>query len=432
MFYSHDPEVVIAGPAGTGKTRACLEKLHLCCALIAGLRCLMVRKTFASLKASAMVTFDERVQPELDGVKFWGPTKKRPAQYVYPNGSVIVVGGMDMASKVLSTDYDLIYVSQAEELDEEDWDALSTRCRNYRIPWQQLLADVNPDAPTHWLKLRADLGKTVLLESRHEDNPRLYDDQAGEWTEEGAQYMARLSNLSGVRLLRLRDGLWVAAEGMIYQDAWDRRRNLVYRFEIPREWPRYLAIDFGFTNPFVAQWWAADPDGRLYRYREIYYSQRLVEDHARDILRAMGYERDEKSGQVKKLRDDAEPLPYAVVCDHDAEDRATLERHLGMYTVAADKRVKAGIQSVASRLRLAGDGKPRMVFLRDSLVSRDERLQEAGKPCCTEEEIESYVWADLNKEQPVKRNDHGCDAARMMSMYFEESGGEVEYVSSPW
>jgi predicted transcriptional regulator len=40
-------------------------------------------------------------------------------------------------------------------------------------------------------------------------------------------------------------------------------------------------VDFGYTNPFVMQWWAEDPDGRLYLYREIYRTRRLVEDHAK-------------------------------------------------------------------------------------------------------------------------------------------------------
>ena len=30
------------------------------------------------------------------------------------------------------------------------------------------------------------------------------------------------------------------------------------------------SVDFGFTNPIVIQWWAEDPDGRLYLYRELY------------------------------------------------------------------------------------------------------------------------------------------------------------------
>lgn len=105
-----------------------------------------------------------------------------------------------------------------------------------------------------------------------------------------------------------------------------------------------------------------------------------------------------------------------TVCDHDAEDRATLERY-GVPTVAAYKAVATGIEAVQSRLRMAGDKRPRLFLLKDSLVERDESLVAAHKPTCTEEEIPVYSYpkgADGKplKEEPVKMDDHGCDAMR--------------------
>jgi hypothetical protein len=112
-----------------------------------------------------------------------------------------------------------------------------------------------------------------MIESRHEDNPTVTE-----------SYLETLQALTGVRYQRLYLGKWVAAEGIVYEE-WDRKLHMLDRFEIPRNWPRYWAIDFGFTNPFVWQAWATDPDGRLIRYKEIYMSQRLVEDQARLIQR---------------------------------------------------------------------------------------------------------------------------------------------------
>ena len=40
--------------------------------------------------------------------------------YHYPNGSEVVVGGLDKPSKVMSTEYDLVYVQEAIELFEND------------------------------------------------------------------------------------------------------------------------------------------------------------------------------------------------------------------------------------------------------------------------------------------------------------------------
>jgi phage terminase large subunit len=241
---------------------------------------------------------------------------------------------------------------------------------------------------------RAHQGRLVLLESRHEDNPTVTP-----------AYLARLDALSGVRYQRLRLGKWVAAEGQVWEE-WDRARHLVDAFEIPDSWPRLLTVDFGYTHPFVCQWWARDPDGRLYRYREIHFRQRLVEDHAATIASFLTQER----------------WPSQIICDHDAEGRATLEKHLALHTgrrvetTPAIKAVTAGIQAVDARFRPAGDGKPRLFLLRNALVQRDPQADERKLPAATEEEIESYTWDTGNGrrkgEEPVKLHDDGCDALR--------------------
>jgi phage terminase large subunit len=151
-----------------------------------------------------------------------------------------------------------------------------------------------------------------------------------------------------------------------------------------------------------------DNDGRLYRYRQIYITKRLVEDHARQAKTLTGEERIE-----------------AIICDHDAEDRATWERHFGQTTQSANKAITIGIQTVQARLRLAGDGKPRIFFLADSLVERDQSLAENYKPVCTEDEFESYSWpkaADGKpiKEVPIDADNHGMDEMRYMVMHLDE------------
>ncbi|MGH9846377.1 MAG: phage terminase large subunit, partial [Blastocatellia bacterium] len=353
-FYSRAPEVLLSGPAGTGKSRGCLELMHLRASKYPHSRHLIVRKTRASLSESGLVTFEEKVLPARSKIK--GNTARRYRQvYDYPNGSEIVVAGMDNPNRIMSTEFDTVFVQEATELTETDWENLTTRLRNFVLPYQQLTADCNPGSPSHWLKARADRGATLMLTSAHEDNPVLFDQRAGGWTEQGQAYLRTLENLTGVRRLRLLKGIWAMAEGMVYADVWNPAIHLVDRFEIPADWQRFLSIDFGFTNPFVCQWWAMDGDDRLYRYREIYRTRRLVEDHAREILGLMA----------------GEPTPVAVVTDHDAEDRATLEKYLGLGTIPAIKSVSDGIQAVAGRMKVAGDGRARLFLLRDSLVARD-------------------------------------------------------------
>ncbi|HET7846160.1 MAG TPA: phage terminase large subunit [Acidimicrobiia bacterium] len=401
-------EVLVSGPAGTGKSRACLEKMMALALKYPGMRGLMVRKTAVSLSSTALVTWRTKVAPEAlrsGMVAYYGGSQEEPAQYRFKNGSTLVIGGMDKATKIMSSEYDVVYVQEATELTVDDWEAITTRLRNGVVPYQQIIADCNPDRPGHWLNERSKAGATAMLQSRHEDNPLLFDGN-GELTLAGHSYISKLDALTGVRRDRLRYGKWVAAEGLVYED-YDPAVHLIDRFDIPPEWDRYWVIDFGFTNPFVLQWWAEDPDGRLYLYREIYRSQRLVEDHAKDALDIVA---------PKGIW--AEPKPVAIICDHDAEDRATFTRHTHLPTTPAKKAKTKGIQSTQARFKIQKDGKPRIFFLRDSVVHRDQELADAGKPTSTIEELTGYVWPQGKTgdkaEEPVKEDDHGMDDMRYM------------------
>lgn len=423
IFGCRASEAVLSGPAGTGKSMACLMRLHLAALANPGIRCLIVRKTAVSLGSTTLVTFEQHVAAEAlkaGAVVWFGGNTREAASYRYQNGSRIVVGGLDKPEKVMSSDFDLVFADEATELTITDWETLGTRLRNGRLAWQQQIAACNPDAPTHWIKRRSESGPLVMLESRHEHNPYLFDDD-GQLTAPGADYMAKLDALTGVRYQRLRRGIWAAAEGIIYE-TWDPAVHVIDRFPIPEDWTRWWSVDFGYTNPFVLQRWAEDYDGRLYLYAEQYRTKRLVEDHARDVL-----------AMVAPNGHWLEPRPRAIICDHDAEDRATLERHLGLGTAAAYKAVSDGIQAVQARLNPAGDGRRRLFLLRDALVQRDPDLDEGKLPTCTAEEVAAYAWdrtpGKPPKESPVKRDDHGCLAAGSL-VSTEHGPVPVEQVSA--
>ncbi len=418
LMTARDPEVLLSGPAGTGKSLACLTKLYLAAMKYPGMRGLIARKTRESVSESALVTWEQKVIPP--GHPLTAGAKRRARQvYTFPNGSEVAVGGLDSAQKVMSTEFDMVYVQEAIELTEDDWEALTTRLRNARMPYQQLLADTNPSHPRHWLKRRCDDGRTRLIESRHEDNPSIVNPRTGRATPQGEAYLAKLDSLTGARKPRLRHGRWAQAEGVVY-DGWDATVHLVNARPIPHHWTRYWAIDFGFTNPFVWQFWAEDEDGILHLYREIYRTGRLVEDLAREGLAMC----------------DGEPGPRAVVCDHDAEDRATLERHTGVLTEAADKGVRAGIQEVAGRLAIRGNGRPRLYVNRDARGHpADPVLVAAARPTCTADEFDGYVWdpGRASREAPLKKDDHGMDALRYLCRKLSDDsiGRSAGYAGDP-
>lgn len=433
LFYCRDDEVLLDGPAGTGKSRAALEKVYLVACKYPGCRILMARKTRASMTESALVTWEEKVLPYGSPIAD-GPQRRMRQAYHFPNGSEVVIGGLDNALKIMSTEYDLVYVPEATELEENDWESLTTRLRNKVVPYQQLIADCNPGAPTHWLNQRCNNGLATRILSRHEDNPSV--DQA---------YLEKLRRLTGARRKRLYQGIWAAQEGLVYD--FDPAVHLVSRFDIPASWKKRRVIDFGFTNPFVCQWWAEDPDGRQYRYREIYMTGRLTEDHQRKILY---YSRGETYVQT--------------IADHDAEDRSTLSRpriyycrtcdeairsaaeeaaHVGhelqsgaIATAAAHKPISPGIQAVQARLKIAGDGRSRIFFLRDSLIERDQTLMDAKKPCATEEEFDGYLWPKsagdkAKKEVPIKEDDHGMDTTRYLVAAVDLRGRQATATDNP-
>jgi hypothetical protein len=366
LMTCREREVVIKGPARTGKSLAMVHRMNAVLAHYAGARGLMVRKTRSSLNEAALADYEEKVVPRNLAVYPDTRTQQRKIRsvYEYPNGSVLVVAGMDTPERIMSTEYDIVAVQETTELAEHDWELLVTRLSHGKIPfYQQIMGDMNPTYPTHWINKRIAAGITKMLYSRHEDNPRWWD--GTKWTVEGERYIENLKRgLSGVRYLRLFKGVDAAAEGAVYPDFNFSDHTEPGRV-FPRDWRRIRTIDFGFRHPFVCQWWAIDPDGKMYRYREIFYSQRIVEDHAKQIIKLSGNERYE-----------------ATIADHDAEGRATLHK-MGIRTVPAFKAVRLGIDAVTQRLR-----DKRIVFLRDGefegercgRVEKDPLLAEIGRP----------------------------------------------------
>ncbi|UQN04852.1 phage terminase large subunit [Deinococcus sp. QL22] len=151
LFFARESEVVLDGPAGTGKSRSILEKLNALALKYPGMRGLIVRKTRASLTDTTLVTFEDHVHPACDTENQQRNVRR---SYKYSNGSELVVGGMDKAIKIMSSEYDVICAFEATEFHEDDWESMTTRLRNGVMSYQQLLADCNPAAPTHWLNQR--------------------------------------------------------------------------------------------------------------------------------------------------------------------------------------------------------------------------------------------------------------------------------------
>ena len=389
MWRCHSREVLHDGPAGTGKSRAILEKLHVMASNYPGCRILIARKTRASLTESVLVTYERDVVPQFHGI-ISGQKRSHRQAYSYPNGSTIVLGGLDRVERILSTEYDCIWVNEATEITENDWETLLTRLRNGVVPYQQAIADCNPSYPRHWLKVRADEGKMHRIISRHEDNPTC--------TEE---YLATLKSLSGHRRQRLFLGKWAAADGLIY-DRWDDRTHILQDgLETPRMARIAIGIDEGYTNPCSMHVYGLDNDGRMYVLAEWVKTQQL------------------EKAVVSQAKVYAALYPQeleAVVVDPSAAKLIAALREADLPVTEANNDVFGGIQRCQQRLEVQGDGRPRLFV----------------HPSCTNfiAEVNAYQWKEnrdgSHEDKPAKVNDHSMDEWRYVNTYFEERSGSME------
>jgi phage terminase large subunit len=139
-----DAEVLVDGPAGTGKTTGLLLKALAVSEKYPGARILLVRKTRASMTQSVLVTLEDKLlgpgHPLIGNVK-----RENRTSYRHPNGSTIVIGGLDNVDRVMSTDYDMIIVFEATEISEHEFETLTPRLRNHVVPYQQMIMDCNPE-----------------------------------------------------------------------------------------------------------------------------------------------------------------------------------------------------------------------------------------------------------------------------------------------
>jgi phage terminase large subunit len=394
LFENKDREVILSGPSETGKTIAACLKSHYLCDKYPGANGAIIRKTAKSMHGSVLQTFN-RIIKGLPIVPVGGEYIEK---YNYPNGSVIWVGGMDKADKVLSSERDFIYVNQAEELMLNDWEMLTTRTtgRSAVIPDPQTFGDCNPGGSSHWIRERSKVGKLNLLTSVHQDNPTLYT-KDGVLTEQGKRTLDTLQGLTGVRRKRLFEGLWATAEGTVY----DFDPSVHVRERDIRDFQYWvIGIDPGFTNPTGMALTGIDEDGRLHDFEEVYKTGML---YAAIVEQAYEWSKSYRNA-------------VCVVDDSAAELIAEL-KNAGMRVEGHKGKVLDRIAIVQELLTVQGDGKPRYTC----------------DPSCVNiiNEFESYTWKE-GRDEPVKLNDHEMDRLRYSAYWlYGDEFVQRQYIYAP-
>ncbi len=403
LFSCKDPEVLLEGPAGTGKSRAVGEYLNYVAESTPGCRILIFRKTRVSLTESFLVEWENSVLwPGHPALK--GPTRAHRDKYVYPNGSEVVVGGMDNPTRLFSTQYDIAYCNEATELSEEEWQSLHRALRNWKLDYQQLLGDCNPDAPGHWLNKRCNKGITTRLKSKFEDNPSLRP-----------EYLQRLSeNLQGPQRDRLYLGLWTAAQGLVYP-MFEPEIHCIFPNAVPVIRWTVASVDWGYAGAGAAQTWGVTSDHRMVLLAEAKRCMWQIDQWA-DVL-SRWYKEYEF---VRILCDPSRP----DAIDKFNDRLGFPQRGTARLAQEADNAEFAGVDQVTWGLTKDHDGRPRMLFVRDSLrEGRCPILDEVSKPCTVIEEFPWFVWMKAADGKPIKEKpEPSCpsdllDCTRYAAMY---------------
>lgn len=118
------------------------------------------------------------------------------------------------------------------------------------------------------------LFKRRFIPSRLSDNPYLYN--AGD-------YEAMLLSLPEAERKRLLEGDWDVMEGAAFPE-WNRAIHVVEPFEIPTNWRKFRACDYGYRSHSAVLWFAVTPSDQLVVYRELYVKGVLAVDLADMVL----------------------------------------------------------------------------------------------------------------------------------------------------
>jgi len=226
-----------------------------------------------------------------------------------------------------------------------------------------------------------------FIPARLTDNPYLA---------KSGEYEAMLRSLPEVERRRLLDGDWDVAEGAAFPE-FSRGIHVVEasQVQIPTNWLRLRAADYGYSAPSCVVWGALDWDDTLWIYKEFYGKGQTAENLANIIINIEG--------------DD--PQMYYSVLDASCWNRT------GTGPSIAETLIRCGARFTPSdRNRLAGKMELHRRLQLDP-ISKEPRIKILST--CTNL-IRTLSSLPLSKSNPedvdTKADDHAYDALRYMCM----------------
>lgn len=287
-----------------------------------------------------------------------------------------VFGGKDEGSQDLIQGITLagMFFDEAALMPESFVSQATARCS---VKGAKFWFNCNPEGPHHWFKKnwldKKDEKRFVHLHFTMEDNLSLDD--------ETKQRYYRM--YSGIFYKRFILGLWVLAEGVIY-DMFDKDKHSVKT--VDRPYTQYhVSIDHGTQNPTTFGLWGLY-EKTWFKVKEYHYSGREKSKQKTDV---------EYSQDLKEFVGNLN-IKSVIVDPSAASLKAQLKKD--------GFRVKNAINDVGNGIGYVGS----------ALVQNRIKYND----CCIEtfREFASYVWdkkaSDRGEDKPVKENDHHMDGDR--------------------
>jgi PBSX family phage terminase large subunit len=313
--------------------------------------------------------------------------------YQYSNGSMLFWGGMwderqreAIRSVGQDAGLDFALLDEATQFDERDFEEISGRMRGKAAPYTQIILGTNPDAPTHWINQRLIIGGIAsVYYSGYQDNPHNPD-----------SYGFNLELMTGVLHDRLVKGLWVIAEGAVYEN-FDPRYNVTIEAEYNPDWDVRWGVDDGYVfgdgpghanyHPRVILFGQQTPQGGLNIFNEYVKAQELQEVSIANVLQ-WNYE-----------------LPELAAVDSSASQLRARIGDAGIMHSGATHEVAEGIK-VVRRYICDGQG-VRLLKIHPRCVHTIREFQSLRY------DLKSKT-VKAGQPKPLKVDDHCPDAARYM------------------
>lgn len=285
--------ICYGGARGGGKSHVSRIKMVLLALNYPGIQILLLRRTLKELRENHVLQLQKLLNcTDKDPTKRIANYKESTKEFLFPNGSRIVLGYCDNEKDVLQYQgqaYEVIVLEEATHFTEFQFQTLTESNRmsgNMKQKFNpRMYFTCNPGGVGHaWVK-RLFIDRDYKPTENPDDYkfiPSLVFENKY-IMENDPDYVKVLENLPEDRKQAMLYGNWDVFDGQFFRE-FNRNVHVIEPFQIPSHWNRYTAMDYGL-DMFAVLFIAVDEKGKSYVYNEIHRSNLIVSE-ARQILKS--------------------------------------------------------------------------------------------------------------------------------------------------